>query len=451
MSIFSSEFFWQFVSLDLPALSATIFCALACALIGNYLVVRNLSLMGDAISHSVLPGIVIAFLLTSSRATFPVFIGAAIAGIASAMCIQFLIRNARVEPGAAMGVVFSIFFALGVLLIEQAAARSIDLDAECLLHGQLESLIWFPKNDLSWLFSLDALAQLPQEVLTAFLAFLAILIFILLLYKELKISSFDPMLATSLGFNAGFLHHILIIVVAVAVVASFRVVGSILVISMLICPPAAARLWTDRFQTQFAISAALAVIATVVGYIYAAFGPHWFGFSNSVNIAGMVATVNGLVVFISVVVSPRYGIVGRIIRKGGLALEVRREDILALLFRWKEEENYPASRLSVVGEFPSPLLTRIALIMASRKGLISSHPSQGSLSLTDSGIETASQLIRSHRLWETFLVKEMNLKSDHVHDTAEKLEHFTESDLQSKVADSFNQPSVDPHGKKIPE
>ncbi len=124
----------QFLSLDLPGLLTALCAALSCAILGSILVVRRMSLLGDALSHAVLPGIVLAFLLTQSRATTPVLIGAAVSGVLCALCIDLLRRFGRIESGAAMGVVFSIFFALGVLLIEQAAARQVDLDADFIEH-----------------------------------------------------------------------------------------------------------------------------------------------------------------------------------------------------------------------------------------------------------------------------------------------------------------------------
>jgi len=245
---------YQFISIDLPAILAALFAALSCALLGNYLVLRKQALMGDAISHSVLPGIVIAFLIFNSRATEFIFIGAAVAGILTALLVEVVRKLGNVESGAAMGVVFSIFFALGVLLIERAAARSVDLDADCVLHGQLETVFWYPPNTLSKFFSFETLKLLPAEVVSSFSVFLVVAIFVLLFFKELKISSFDPGLSSALGFSATGLHYILMIFVAAAVVASFQVVGSILVIAMLICPPACARLLTDKLSIQILLS-----------------------------------------------------------------------------------------------------------------------------------------------------------------------------------------------------
>ena len=135
--------FIQFdIGLDLFPLLAGTLASVGCGLLGNFLVLRRLSLMGDAISHSVLPGLVIAFLIASSRSPLVMFLGAAIAGVATVVLVELVKKLGRVEPGAAMGVVFSILFAAGVLLIEQAAADLVDLDAECVLHGQLELLWW---------------------------------------------------------------------------------------------------------------------------------------------------------------------------------------------------------------------------------------------------------------------------------------------------------------------
>jgi manganese/zinc/iron transport system permease protein len=290
----------EFIAIDLPALLACSFVAITCALVGNYLVLRKLSLMGDAISHSVLPGIVIAFLISGSRASWPVFIGAVLAGAVSAILIELVKKLGRVEPGAAMGVIFSIFFALGVILIEQAAARSVDLDADCLLHGQLESIFWSPPSE----FSLSSLWLLPDEIWSSFIVLICVSSFVLIFYKELKISSFDPALATSLGFKSSLINILLMIVVACCVVASFKIVGSILVIALLICPAACARLLTSSLNTQLILSLVIAELACLLGYFFAAFGPQlFFNYPHSVSTAGMITVVLGLSLIGSIIIS----------------------------------------------------------------------------------------------------------------------------------------------------
>ena len=179
---------YQLLSLDLPPFLSAVFAAASCSLLGNFLVLRRVSLMGDAISHAVLPGIVIAFLVSGSRSSLPIFIGAALAGVLTTLLVELVRRLGRMEAGAAMGVVFSLLFALGVLLIEQAAARNIDLDADCLLHGQLESIFWYPPETWAQFLSLSTIALLPSEVITSICVFALCVLFVLALYKELKIT-----------------------------------------------------------------------------------------------------------------------------------------------------------------------------------------------------------------------------------------------------------------------
>lgn len=304
----SIEYIWQFISLDLIAILTALFSALACTLLGNFLLLRKLSLMGDAISHSVLPGIVIAFLITGSRASLPVFIGALIAGLVTALLVQLVQRYGRLDSSTSMGVVFSIMFALGVLLIEQASARSVDLDADCLLHGQLETIFWFPPQNLAEFFTFNTISLIPNELSASALVLAITIFFVWFLFKELKLVTFDPALASALGFNAQFLHYLMMLMVALAVVASFSAVGSILVIAMIIVPPATARLLTDRLVTQLVLSSVVTFIAVILGYLIAAFGPQLLGYSHSISAAGMIAVVAGIQLALAIALAPRYGL-----------------------------------------------------------------------------------------------------------------------------------------------
>ncbi len=252
--------------------------------------------MGDALSHAVLPGIVVAFLVTSSRNPLLMLGGATVAGIITVVLIELIKRMGRVEPGAAMGVVFSLMFALGVLLIEKAAASSVDLDAECVLYGQLETLVWFGAPDnFADLMSWNTIDSMPRQLTLLAVMFVVALLFVGLLFKELRIAAFDPEMATSQGISARGMHYLLMVFVAAATVASFEAVGSILVIAVLIAPAAAARLLTDRLGSQIAVSFVAALICGVGGYFAATLIPGAFGF-GSVNAAGSMAVVAGMLV-----------------------------------------------------------------------------------------------------------------------------------------------------------
>ncbi|MDP2355341.1 MAG: metal ABC transporter permease [Beijerinckiaceae bacterium] len=285
----------HFIQVDLPAVLAALFAACACALLGNFLVLRRQSLMSDAISHAVLPGIVIAFMLAGTRATAAMFAGAALAAFVTVISISFIKRYARLEAGAAMGVVFSIMFAAGVVLIELGGARNVDLDADCVLYGQLEHILWLAPKTFASLRDPLVWLDMPRQVTTLAATFVMTLLAVSLFWKELKIASFDPQLATSLGFSAGRIDMGLMFFVGLVAVAAFESVGSILVIAMFICPAAAARVLTERLVTQVWLSQALAAVSAIAGYLLAAFGPGVFGSSSSLVASGMIALISGII------------------------------------------------------------------------------------------------------------------------------------------------------------
>jgi manganese/zinc/iron transport system permease protein len=291
------------IQVDLPALLAAWFAACACALLGNFLVLRRQSLMSDAISHSVLPGIVLAFMLTGTRATLPMFVGAALAAFVTVVLIGLVKRYARLESGAVMGVVFSVMFAAGVVLIEQGGARNVDLDADCVLYGQLEHILWLAPGSFNALLDPAVWAQMPRQVTTLGATFIACAALVSMFWKELKIASFDPQLATALGFSASRIDLGLMFLVGVVAVAAFEAVGSILVIAMFICPAAAARMLTERLAAQVWLSLAFASLAAVGGYVLAAFGPGWFGANASLSASGMIAVASGVILGLAALVS----------------------------------------------------------------------------------------------------------------------------------------------------
>ncbi|MEO1129435.1 MAG: metal ABC transporter permease [Planctomycetota bacterium] len=429
-----------FVTLDLAPLLAAVFASLACGLLGNFLVLRRESLMGDAISHSVLPGLVIAFLLTGTRSPMVMFIGAAVAGVATVVLVELVKRLGRVEPGAAMGVVFSVLFALGVLLIRQAA-ENVDLDADCVLHGDLEAmaLYWFPPTEWNAFLSWSTLTSLPRQVLTLGVVLIVTVLFVGVFYKELRITSFDPALATSQGIHAGAMHLVLMVLVAIATVASFEAVGSILVIAMLICPAATARLMTDRLRSQIIGSAVIAIIAGVVGYFSASLVPSLFVADATVNAAGMIVIVSGLLLTVAAIVSPSHGLLAAVIRRRRLARGIAVDDLLAALFRLYETGQPQLTRDRLAPMLPGRLLD-VAVAQASARGLVRTEANN--IALTPTGLESAAEIVRRHRLWESYLVSEAGVAPDHVHDIAEMLEHVT---VQPRSG-----PATDPHGRPIP-
>ncbi len=294
----------EFVPLSLTPMLIGIFVAVACALPGNFLVLRRQALIGDAISHVVLPGIVVAFLLTGVVSTWPMLLGAAGAAIIAVAAIEIIRRLGRIEPGAAMGVVFTTMFAGGVLMLEQSDTSSVHLDVEHALFGNLESLIWLDATGWSSLWDPVALSGLPVELPRMAAVTLLLAGFVVLFWRPLKISTFDEGFARTIGMRTQPLGLALVILSAIAAVAAFDAVGSIIVIAMFICPPAAARLMTNRLEHQVIWSVAFAALAAIIGYVIAGYGPIWLGFASSVSAGGMIATVSGLILALSAVFGP---------------------------------------------------------------------------------------------------------------------------------------------------
>ena len=294
----------EFVPLSLTPMLIGVFAAVACALPGNFLLLRRQALIGDAISHVVLPGIVVAFLLTGAISAWPMMLGAAGAAVVAVVMIEAIRRLGRIEPGAAMGVVFTTMFAGGVLLLEQTDTSTVHLDVEHALYGNLESLIWLDAVGWSSLLDPQALRHLPVELPRMALTLVGVLLFTALFWRPLKISTFDEGFARTMGIRVNVLGMALVITAAIAAVAAFDAVGSIIVIAMFICPPAAARMMTNRLEGQVGWSVIFAVIAAVLGYVLAGYGPLWLGASDAVSAAGMIATVSGLILALAAKFGP---------------------------------------------------------------------------------------------------------------------------------------------------
>ena len=284
----------DFVALSLPPLLIGLCASMACALPGNFLILRKQALIGDAISHVVLPGIVVAFLVTGQVSTWPMMIGAAGAAITAVLLIELIRRVGRIESGAAMGVIFTSMFAAGVLLLEQSDTSQVHLDVEHALFGNLESLIWFDAEGWASFFQIKALAGLPVELLRMATVLLAVSAFVYIFWRPLALMCFDDPYARTRGIAATALGFALVTLTAIAAVAAFDAVGSIIVIAMIICPPATARLMVNSLRSQVIYSQVLAFMATVLGYMFAGYVPLWLGFSNTLSAAGMIASMSGV-------------------------------------------------------------------------------------------------------------------------------------------------------------
>jgi len=421
-------------------ITAGLLCAVASALLGNFLVLRRMSLLGDAISHAVLPGLAAAFLITGSRSSIPMFLGAVLVGILTAFFTEWVRGVGKVDEGASMGVVFTSLFALGLVMIVQAADH-VDLDPGCVLYGAIELT---PLDTVS-LFGWDV----PRAVVTLSVVTILNGLFVLFFLKELKISSFDPALATTIGFHARLMHYLLMVLVAITAVASFESVGNILVVAMLVVPAAAAYMLTDRLTWMIWLSVILAGCSAVMGHLSAIVVPSWFGY-RSTNIAGMMAVSAGALLLLAAAFGPQHGVVVKLVRHRLLSLRILADDVIALLFRIEERGAITKSNSENLQHILLANRFSLKLVLNWLLWRNEIEQTDDAYALAERGQTRAHQLVRSHRLWEQYLVTHAGIQTDRIHDKAEQFEHFTDKDLRKELDVATNAPEHDPHGSKIP-
>lgn len=285
----------DFLQLDFVPLLTGMLAAVACAIPGVFLLLRRQALIGDAMAHVALPGVVLAFLLTGSVSAWPMMLGAGAAAVLAALLIEAIRRWGAVEPGAAMGVTFTALFALGVLLLEQADLGRVHLDVEHALYGALETLVWFDAEGWGSLVDPQALAALPPQLPRLAVIVAALAVATRLAWTPLALSTFDPVHAAAVGVPVGAVAAGLSVASAAAAVGAFDAVGAIIAIAMFVCPPAAARLCTERLGVMLFLAVGFAALAAVVGYALAAFAPLAFRTASGLSAAGMIATVAGVI------------------------------------------------------------------------------------------------------------------------------------------------------------
>lgn len=438
--------------------------AMSCTVPGLWLVLRRHSMMGDALSHSALPGIVIAFLAATALRSagwvsaerlaaaeqLILFAGAAGAGLATAWLTEWVEQHGHVEANAALGVVFTALFALGLFLV-RFAVDDAHLDTDCVLFGRVE------------LAALDTLPIGGWEIPRAALINGAILAFNLLLlvlfYKELQVSAFDPGLATTQGINARAMHYAHMAVTAVTSVAAFETVGSILVVGLLVVPTATAQLLTVRLKPLIALSLALAAGAAAAGHWLsqtvppAVFGRLGYPRVEDASTSGMIAVTAGLLFLLAWLAAPRQGLLAGLWNRSRLGVRIIAEDLLGTLYR--QHERQPGQPLRVdsltalTGRVTGgALASRWLLWRFRRRGLLTVHP--GGYVLTPLGEGVARKVVRGHRLWETYVDRHFELPADHLDTSAHVAEHFLNDDLRDSLEFELEQPQADPHGSSIP-
>ena len=399
----------------------------AAAMVGTLLVVRRMSLLGDAISHAVLPGIVVAVLAGGRPGGPLVIVGAVVAALVTVWLTQVLRDGVGVTEDAGAGVVFTTLFALGVVLVTAAASR-IDLDPGCVLYGILE------------LVPFDTISVGGWDVPRAFLTGLAVLVLIglgLLVSWRLQVFvAFDADAARAAGMPVAAATIALLAATAMTAVAGFEAVGAILVVAMLVVPAAAAELLGRRLSRVMAMAVALAVVGSVSGYLAA-----W---KWNTNAAGMIAVVLGGEYVMAVILAPEDGLLARGVGRIWLRWRVACEDQLAAVWRREEAAGTGVAAAAAPHGFVDRL-ARTWLTVAGRLRRV-----DGEWRLDPRARPAAEMIVRSHRLWEAWLGRHAELPVDHLHPPAEWMEHHLGADVRRQIEADLGWQASDPHGSEIP-
>lgn len=348
--------------------------AVTCSLPGVFLILRRVALMSDAISHAILLGIVVAFFYTKTLASPLLILGATLVGILTVSLTELVIRTQKLKKDAAIGLVFPFLFSIGVILINKFATH-VHLDSDCVLFGEIAfapfNRVTISGNDLG-----------PQGFWVMGMILAVNLIFTSLFYKELKIATFDAGLAASLGFFPGLIHYGLMTLVSITAVGAFEIVGSILVVALMITPPAAAYLLTNRLSRMLMYSALLGILSAVGGYSMARL--------LDASIAGSMATVSGMIFLIVFIFAPERGLLAKL-----LSRRWRRWDFathMLAIHLLQSEMAHAEDRENVVGHMKNHMLwdsdyTSEVIIRCLEDGLIKKTGDK--LSLTPYGREKA--------------------------------------------------------------
>lgn len=284
--------FWILLTASLVGLS--------CGIIGVFLILRKTAMMADAISHTVLLGIVLAYIVTKEVSGMAMLVGGILAGIATAFLVQSL-HSLQVQHDAAMGIVFTTLFAIGVILISTSVGNA-HLDVQ---HALMGEITFIPFHTIT----LPLIGDIPQATALLLFVLVVVIVSIIAFYKEWKLTSFDPALAASLGIPVLFMHYLFMGLVSVTTVASFDAVGAIMVVAMLITPAASAYLWTDKLIIMIILSGGFGVVSSIVGYYVAA----WI----DTSISGSMAFTTGVVFLISFIFSPKHGLIAKCLKPVG--------------------------------------------------------------------------------------------------------------------------------------
>jgi manganese/zinc/iron transport system permease protein len=399
--------------------------SISAAMVGTFTFLDKKALLGDAISHGVLPGVCLAFMFVGTKNPYWIVLGAFITGAISTYAIEWISSSTKLKEDTVIAAVLSVFFGIGILLLTQLQQTG---------DAALSGLDHF-------LFG-NAISIVEEDLIVYGILALLVIICLLTFYKEFKLIIFNPGFASSVGLPVKRLRFLFNTLLVLAVVTGIQAIGVVLMAALLITPPAAARFWTDRLHLMLALAVAFAVVSGITGAYISFAVPH-------MPTGPWVVMAISLIAFASFFFAGRKGLLSKWYSQRNYQQKIHRDHILKTLFQVWEKDQSGMKKETLHANFPGKeKLTGKFLDEFKNRGWISE--SDATLHLTTRGFVEAKRIVRLHRLWELYLSKYLNLAPDHVHDMAEKMEHLLTPELEAQLEASLDYPKQDPHQSIIP-
>jgi len=399
------------------------------AVVGCFTFLRKRALVGDAIAHAILPGVCLGFLVSGTKNPWILLAGAVVSGWLSLLVMDFMTNRSKLKTDTAIGAVLSVFFGLGILLLtaiqHSGAANQAGLD--------------------SFLFG-KAASMTRQDIITFSSVATLLLILVLAFFKEFKLVSFDPAFAQTIGLPVRALEFILSTITVLSVATGIQAVGVVLMAALLITPAAAARFWTEKIQRMIWLAALFGMVSGFFGSFISYVAP-------SMPTGPWIVMLLSAIAVASVLFAPRRGILARnrLQRQNNHKMLI--ENLLKTFYILGERRGefgdvISTSALRQKRAFQSGALQR-GLRTLNRHRWVE-PAGKDAYRLTPQGLEESKRVVRLHRLWELYLSERMNMAADHVHNTAEAIEHILTPEVEKALLEELDHPVQDPHQSTIP-
>jgi len=395
------------------------------AYVGTFSFLDKKALLGDAISHAVLPGICLGFILAGEKNPVYIVIGAFLSGALATFLSSWLKKNTKLSEDTIIATILSVFFGIGIVMLT-ALQKSGNPEIAGLNSFIFGNAIGISETDLMIYGGLS----------------LTIIAVLTLLLKEFRLMVFDPNYGKAIGFPMEAIRFLFNVLMILAVVIGIQAIGVVLMAALLITPGAAARFWTDRLNPLLILAACFSIISGILGTYISFVLPQ-------MPTGPWVVVFLSLFALLSFMFSPKSGIIFRYFSRKSYLKKTHRDHLMKALYKAKEEnkngltideiyELYPYQKAQIDQSIKDLL----------KEGFISKN--QSLVNLTTQGISDAMRIVRLHRLWELYLNEYMNIAPDHVHESAEQMEHLLTPELEAMLEKRLNFPTLDPHQETIP-